>query len=525
MREQAAKELFFAVVGHVGSGTTTVARSLKSALERRDRPDGPYDVHLLKARDEIEAWAREQGKQITRPESPTIAHAQRLQNLGDAMRKEGGDHYRDQDHAAVARRLVRKVRSVRAMAQGRGEPGEHDIVEPDGAHRAYIFDAVRHPAEVHLLRSVYQNAFTLIGVVCDDEEERIKRLSDKYRDAGRDNAREFMARDAKAEEKYGQRVADAFHLADVFIDNSEERTAAPSASEHAQPRVADQLNRIIKLITHEEIIRPSAAETAMYHAYGAMMRSACLSRQVGCALLDRHGNVFATGANEVPRARGGVYGASIDSGVEEGEARCAYREHAYCSNTREQEEIVASLIEDLAKKGLCTVGAPENREALTKLLRDSRIGSLLEFSRAVHAEMDALLTAARGGSSPVGARAFVTTHPCHYCARHLVAAGIDEVQYIEPYPKSLARKLHEDAITNKVKEWVPPSRGGSRVLFRPFTGVAPRMYRRAFLKERELKDKKTGDMKFGDVTWADVWHLGRASYIELEAKLSYLDGE
>jgi deoxycytidylate deaminase len=54
------------------------------------------------------------------------------------------------------------------------------------------------------------------------------------------------------------------------------------------------------------------AETAMSHADGAARRSACLSRQVGAALVDARGGLVSTGANEVPRAGGGVYGERPD---------------------------------------------------------------------------------------------------------------------------------------------------------------------------------------------------------------------
>jgi Cytidine and deoxycytidylate deaminase zinc-binding region len=57
-------------------------------------------------------------------------------------------------------------------------------------------------------------------------------------------------------------------------------------------------------------------------------------------------------------------------------------------------------------------------------LRTTRIGGLVEFSRAVHAEMDALLSAARKGTSLIASRLFVTIFPCHYGARHIVTAGV-----------------------------------------------------------------------------------------------------
>jgi hypothetical protein len=101
---------------------------------------------------------------------------------------------------------------------------------------------------------------------------------------------------------------------------------------------------------------------------------------------------------------------------------------------------------------------------------------------------------------------------------------VDEVQYIEPYPKSHAYHLHGDAITNVANGWQPPSSmalpEGGKVLFRPFTGVAPRMYRRAFLKNRELKDNETGDYKVSSPDWGSAWDIRGAGYLKLEAFLA-----
>src|SRR5204863_5119044 len=130
---------------------------------------------------------------------------------------------------------------------------------------------------------------------------------------------------------------------------------------------------------------------------------------------------------------------------------------------------------------LKAVTDPIRRNTLRQLIRKSRVGDLIEFSRAVHAEMDAVLSAGREGISTVGCRLYVTTFPCHYCARHLVSAGIDEVQFIEPYPKSLAIDLHDDSIVVEAADWTPPSEGGQQVWFHPFSGVSPRLYKRAFI--------------------------------------------
>lgn len=256
----------------------------------------------------------------------------------------------------------------------------------------------------------------------------------------------------------------------------------------------------------------------MHDAFSASLRSACLSRQVGAALVDINGTVVATGSNEVPKAGGGVYGESFDGHTHD--HRCAFRklnEAPYCGNTRHQNKIVQSLIEEVPE---LKNASGERLLQLPDQIKKSGVGDLLEFSRAVHAEMDALFSAARSGVPTAGTRLFVTTYPCHYCARHIVSAGVDEVQFIEPYPKSQATVLHSDSITTDSKNWIAPSRGGDRVLFRPFVGVAPRMYRRAFLKDRELKDGRTGAIVRTEPDWGTPWHLRSAAYVELEAFLA-----
>ena len=512
-RKQAAPELVFAVVGHVGSGTTAIAEKLEELLHQQG-----FDVVFLKATEEILRWARN----TRQPESAHIESLDRkdlqrailLQDLGDAMR------FTKKDNAAVARALVIRIRTVRAerlnLALQHGEP-----VLPDETPRAYILESLRHPFEVELLRHIYGRAFALIGIVCD-EEDRLGRLSKKFRNAGRDDAWSFMKRDEKAREKHGQRVGEAFHLADYFLDNTVQRYLS---DEKKTPNpdwdIPEQLRRLVRIIAHSDVMRPTTAETAMHMAFAAKLRSACLSRQVGAALVDRNGRIIATGANEVPRAGGGVYGEQFDEEPHDG--RCAFRplgdqEKPYCSNNREQSEIIEDLIREIPE--LAAITDPERRDRLVAILRGTRIGGLLEFSRAVHAEMDALLAAARLGISTLGTRLFVTTFPCHYCARHLVGAGVDEVQYIEPYPKSRALKLHDDAITKTALGWKPMAQGGPRVLFRPFTGVAPRLYRRAFLKDRDLKDDTSGEMQVGEPTWGSPWYPLRVSYVQLEAELA-----
>ena len=113
-------------------------------------------------------------------------------------------------------------------------------------------------------------------------------------------------------------------------------------------------------------------------------------------------------------------------------------------------------------------------EKLREAVRESDIRSLIEFSRSIHAEMEAILSVAREGKhSLVGATLYTNTYPCHNCARHIVASGIRTVVYIEPYLKSLAIELHSDVISE-----LPDAR--NMVVFRQFHGVAPSNYLKLF---------------------------------------------
>src|SRR5690606_924850 len=66
---------------------------------------------------------------------------------------------------------------------------------------------------------------------------------------------------------------------------------------------------------------------------------------------------------------------------------------------------------------------------------------------------------------------YTTTFPCHECARHIVAAGIKRVVFIEPYPKSLVNELYPDSIRVESQEAET-----QHVFFESFVGVAPRRF-------------------------------------------------
>ncbi len=224
----------------------------------------------------------------------------------------------------------------------------------------------------------------------------------------------------------------------------------------------------------------------MYFAASAAGNSACLSRQVGAALTDNSGEVISVGWNDVPKSGGNLYIADPKNDPNsDHDHRCWNFRGGVCFNDEEKTLISDMLITELMKLGL--ISEDTRLLALNAITANSKLKNLIEFSRSVHAEMHAIINAGQLAGRPIkDGKLFVTTYPCHACARHIVAAGVTEVYYIEPYRKSLATKLHSDAITEDESDH-------SKVRILPYDGVAPARYMKLFRVPRDSR-KLSGKM-------------------------------
>jgi len=75
--------------------------------------------------------------------------------------------------------------------------------------------------------------------------------------------------------------------------------------------------------------------------------------------------------------------------------------------------------------------------------------------RTVHAEMNALIQAAKRGHAIEGATAYVTNMPCTTCAKALVTAGIKRVVVFSDYHDTLATKFFAKAEVTIDKRSMP----------------------------------------------------------------------
>jgi deoxycytidylate deaminase len=142
-------------------------------------------------------------------------------------------------------------------------------------------------------------------------------------------------------------------------------------------------------------------------------------------------------------------------------------------------------------------------------IKNSKAMDIIEFGRMIHAEMSAISDAARNGNSIRDGVLFCTTFPCHMCAKHIVASGVRKVVFLEPYPKSYAKKLHSDSIT------FDRTQSDRKVLFEPFLGISPRRYRDIFEKAKR-KDKHGKPKDWYESQAAPRVEDRSASYIEIE---------
>lgn len=418
----AGSELVIGLVAPVGSNLGEVLRWLVDRLELFK-----YEIHeirLSEFADKLE---------------PRESYANEYERIDKLMTK--GDDMR----RAVKRADVLALHAANAIQQ------ERTLAQPQ-PRRAYILRSLKHPAEVTTLRRIYGSGFFLMGVARSEAQRRGYLENDKG--VKPEQVTSLFERDEAEDDDLGQQTRDTYHLADAFV----------ATKEHVQ--------RFLDLVFGEPHQTPTPDEDAMFLAFSAALRSADLSRQVGAVIVSTHGEIVATGANDVPAPGGGQYHPG----------RSDWRDRALGGDPNQQRR--DAIIVDVTRRLVPSLKDRSNEEVL-KVARETLEGSpimdITEFHRAVHAEMHALLACARGGISVKDATLYSTTFPCHNCAKHIVAAGIKKVVYVEPYAKSQAESLHGDAIVRSERSEAPAIDKGSagehwRVEFVPFVGIGPRRY-------------------------------------------------
>lgn len=336
---------------------------------------------------------------------------------------------------------------------------------------AFIIRQFKRREEIELLRSVYGEQLFQISIY-SRQTARTENLSEVFAkdakqgiiDPFRPRAEEIINIDRDdVDKEHGQQIGKIFHDADYIVDVDQE-----------SEKIGTQINRFCDLLFGANNISPNHDEYGLRLATNAALRSIDLSRQVGAAIFDENQQIASLGSNEVPKGLGGTYWCDDDFDARE------YKK-GRDSNEDRKTELILEVLETLNIK---------HKEEALKNLQDSQIMDALEYGRVVHAEMSAISDAARTGRVLKNGTLYCTTFPCHMCAKHIVASGIKRVVFLEPYPKSLVSRLHQDSIEVEQKER-GKYKNYPKVNFEHFSGVTPRRFDILF-KRSSRKDKESG---------------------------------
>jgi cytidine deaminase len=366
-------DLFFGLVAPIGSSRDEVITQVRVYLDGYGY--SMVRVHLASLLDDLPGRETD-----PLPDRSDPAYYQARMDAGDQLRQQAGDH------SALAALAIARVAELRE---------KHSEATPPEQTRpvVYVFDSLKHPREALMLRNVYGPGFWLVSIVQDIEERQHNLAeilaSQRGRFTGQSDPQlmELFQRDeADPNAKHGQQVRDVFAAADYFL---------PVRRGEVWTR---HVERFLEGVFDAPFLTPMASEDAMRHAQAASLRSAALGRQVGAVIVPVHGDPYLLGTNEVPKPGGGQFreGDSPD-----------FRDFrtGYDPNPTYVDRLLAEVFERLTAAKFFTDarnkagGAAVLAEALEKcgdepaVLDGTRAKSLIEFTRCMHAEQAAIVSA------------------------------------------------------------------------------------------------------------------------------------
>lgn len=348
----------------------------------------------------------------------------------------------------------------------------------------FVINSFRNPGEVQFFRKRY-GSFYLCSLYASKETRR-KNLLNYNKIFNEDCDDRDAGKNKKAHELHKQDVPRCTLLADYAITTEKDK-------KHYQYESI----RFLSLIDSPGIVPPRTDEEVMNLAYSLSLRSTCLSRQVGAVITNPEGFIIAAGWNSVGSGQLGcsqVCLSDYKKFSDNGYLLSNWRE--YISNFEEaglfegnesdyfcfkdlQSKLFLSQKFDKAQKELNDSSENDkNAPDCSNLKRKISI-KRLEYARALHAEENAILQAARfGGTGIAGGTIYTTTYPCELCSKKIYQSQLNRIVYTEPYPDSLSETIF-------LKD------GIRQISIEQFEGVKSPSFFRLFKPEFDLKEDPT----------------------------------
>lgn len=334
--------------------------------------------------------------------------------------------------------------------------------------RRFVIDSIRNSMELLFLRERY-NSFYSIALHNDNHEKEL--IHEKVRKAINQgcegNIDLIVSKIMSLNEAEGRK--DDFEMGKFFspdisrcVTESELHIRFYEETDSAMfNSYTEQWMKYISLILRPGIVTPTRDERCMSVAYVAKFNSGCISRQVGCTIVDKESAIQSVGWNDPPapqlpcnlRDVGDLL--SMKEAVENSknkQNKSLYQVYSKFELTDDRDYPIKDSegkVIDSHGKGFCNCISKELKDDVMSMLLAkglhypycfrSRYNTYINNkdavnTRSLHAEENTMLRLARqGGIGLKDGTMYVTASPCILCSKKAYQIGIKEIVYLDPY--------------------------------------------------------------------------------------------
>lgn len=338
--------------------------------------------------------------------------------------------------------------------------------------RRFVIDSIRNSMEIIYLRERY-NSFYMIALHNDrKEKEMIEKKVSKYADEEKTkNIVKNIMTLSKIETKLDDFENGKFFAPDISrcVSESELHIAYRTMNDLENKdkekdlditsltfyTYAEQWMKFFSLISRPGIITPSRDERCMSIAYVAKFNSGCISRQVGCTIVDKENAVQSVGWNDPPASQVPCNLRYVDEVIkkesaEKANGKISYSVYSKFELTDDTTYVTSKEGKDISHgNGFCNCMKQEIPKEVIESVRNKGLNYPYCFrsrynnytgkkdgvpTRSLHAEENTMLRIAhRGGSGLDGGTMYVTASPCVLCSKKAYQIGIRDIVYLDPY--------------------------------------------------------------------------------------------
>lgn len=359
------------------------------------------------------------------------------------------------------------------------------------AKRRFVIDSVRNSLEILYLRERY-NAFYMIAIHNDGHEKDLlcekvseyaegQRLKDICENISSLSSHENRMDDFEHGQFYApdlQRCVSEseLHIAyntlddlqckekklhEMMIEDDDFDDSELEFSTYSFYTYAEQWMKYAALISRPGLVTPTRDERCMSIAHVAKYNSGCISRQVGCCIIDKENAVQSIGWNDPPAPQ---LPCNLRDANELQQAKVKYdrsdnkdnktlyqvyskfelsdtNEYTKYDKDNQKADVYGhgfcdcmshdcdpAVLEKLSENGLLYAYCFRSRYNTYKGNKDA------VNTRSLHAEENTMLRLARqGGIGLNGGSMYVTASPCVLCSKKAYQIGIRDIVYLDPY--------------------------------------------------------------------------------------------